>query len=83
MFSEMEEIEELEYHLSLALFSIYQKHGHHFSFRGVSDANIKGVLSSFILIREERRSFITVSYRSLNQSLRLQEQKNIKDIIGA
>lgn len=82
MFSEMEEIEELEYHLSLALFSIYQKQSH-FSFRGMSDTGIKGVLSSFILIREERKSFITVSYRSLNQSLRLQEQKNIKDIIGA
>lgn len=42
MFSEMEEIEELEYHLTLALFSVYQKHRHHFSLRDVSDANTKG-----------------------------------------
>lgn len=41
MFNEMEEMEEPECYVILALFSINQKQCHHFSLRNIADANTR------------------------------------------
>lgn len=83
MFNEMEEMEGLECYVILALFPIYQKQCHHFSLRNIVEASTRATDPLFLLGREGKKKFRQCIIRSLNQSCRFEEQKNIKDIIGA